>query len=78
MANTISEQTREYWLQTVLGWAEDRLPPPQFDECKRALTQAAQTARVEALKEAEGIARCVQSPTAQLIADVIAEQIKAS
>lgn len=35
----ISDQTRQYWLDTVLGWAEDRLMPPQFEECKRALEQ---------------------------------------
>ena len=34
---TITETTRQYWLDTVLGWAEDRLMPPQFDECWRAL-----------------------------------------
>jgi len=37
----VSESTRQYWLDTVLGWAEDRLAPPQFDECKRALLQGA-------------------------------------
>jgi hypothetical protein len=37
MDNTVSEMTRQYWIDTLLGWAERRLAPPQFDECKRAL-----------------------------------------
>ena len=36
---TVSAMTREYWIETVLAWAEVRLAPPQFDECKRALAQ---------------------------------------
>lgn len=34
----ITAATRQYWLDTVLGWAEDRLMPPQFVECQAALT----------------------------------------
>lgn len=37
----MSEQTRQYWIDTVLGWAQDRLMPPQYDECVRALQQGA-------------------------------------
>lgn len=44
---TISDATRQYWLDTVLGWAEDRLMPPQYDECKAALTQAAPNADLD-------------------------------
>lgn len=38
--NPVSEQTRRYWLDTVFSWAQDRLMPPQLDECRRALLQA--------------------------------------
>jgi hypothetical protein len=34
----VSDTTRQYWLDVVLGWAGMRLMPPQFAECKRALT----------------------------------------
>lgn len=33
----LTAQTRQYWLDTVLGWAEARLMPPQYEECRRAL-----------------------------------------
>ena len=39
MTNSITETTRDYWLQVLLGWAEDRLMPPQFEECKRVLDE---------------------------------------
>ena len=38
MKTHFSEETRQYWLDTVLGWAEARLMPPQYDEFKIALT----------------------------------------
>ena len=49
----VSEPTRQYWLDTVLGWAEDRLAPPQFDECKRALLQGAPPDKAAAIHAAE-------------------------
>ena len=66
----VSEATRLYWVDTVLGWAEERLMPPQYDECRRAIGLtaieasyaagvAAEQARWVALIEAE-IARYVQ------------------
>jgi hypothetical protein len=55
---SITEATRQYWLDTVLGWAEARLMPPQFDECKRALTQAvAERDAYQQLAKAYGDAR---------------------
>lgn len=33
----VSEATRLYWVDTVLSWAEERLMPPQYDECRRAI-----------------------------------------
>lgn len=33
----ITEKTRRYWLNALRGWAEDRLSPPQFDQCCAAL-----------------------------------------
>ena len=33
----LSNLTRKYWIDILLGWAEDRLPPPQLDECRAAL-----------------------------------------
>lgn len=41
MNETVSEMTRQYWVDTVLGWAERRLDAPQFAECRSALLQAA-------------------------------------
>lgn len=38
---TITEATRQYWLNVALDWAESRLAPPQYDECKIALTTPA-------------------------------------
>jgi hypothetical protein len=35
----ISKNTRQYWISVVLGWAKDRLAPPQYEECAQALTQ---------------------------------------
>ena len=40
----LSEQTCEYWIDTLMGWAEARLAPPQLDECKRAWVQVVETA----------------------------------
>lgn len=40
IAGSVTEATRRYWLETVLAWAEVRLMPPQFDECKLALMLA--------------------------------------
>ncbi len=57
--DAVSDQTREYWRNTILAWAAERLAPPQLDECTRslmvdaaALHQAAEQARQEALEEA--------------------------
>ena len=36
---TISNLTRKYWINILRGWAEDRLPPPQFDECNAVLNE---------------------------------------
>ena len=33
----ITNKTRQYWLDTLRGWAEDRLSLPQFQECCAAL-----------------------------------------
>lgn len=33
----ITEKTRRYWLNVLRDWAEDRLSPPQYDECCAAL-----------------------------------------
>lgn len=41
MSDQVTEKTRQYWIETLLGWAEDRLSEPQFDECQHALRQAA-------------------------------------
>jgi hypothetical protein len=35
----VSDMTRKFWFDTLLGWAEYRLAPPQYDECTRALNE---------------------------------------
>jgi hypothetical protein len=55
----ISDMTRQYWIETVLGWAEDRLLPPQFYECKEALTHGQH--------DAEQLNRLVKSELEPLI-----------
>ena len=40
MRPTISELTRQYWLKIFDGWAQARLPPPQYDEAHAVLVQA--------------------------------------
>lgn len=35
----VTEATRKYWIEIVLGWADARLPGPQYDECYTALHQ---------------------------------------
>ena len=40
----ISKKTKVYWLNTLCGWAEDRLSPPQFDECCAVLREYASIA----------------------------------
>ena len=37
-----TELTRKYWTDTLKGWAEDRLPPPQYDECCSVLGELIQ------------------------------------
>ena len=32
-----TNKVRQYWLNVLCGWAEDRLSPPQFDECCEVL-----------------------------------------
>lgn len=66
----ISDQTRQYWFDIVLGWAYSRLPAPQFDECKAALTPdadviAALTKRATAAEQ-----------EAQALAVVAKDQVK--
>jgi len=40
---TTSVETKRYWLNTLKGWAEDRLSPPQLAECKAVLDELEQT-----------------------------------
>ena len=35
--STVTALSRKFWVDTLLGWAEDRLPGPQLDECRAAL-----------------------------------------
>lgn len=37
----ITQLTQNYWVKVLTEWAEQRLPPPQFDECCAVLGQLA-------------------------------------
>ena len=58
----ISDLTRKYWIDILLGWAEDRLLPPQLDECRAALDfteLVAAAVEVERLADARAVCpRC--------------------
>ena len=49
-----SKLTRAYWIDALLSWAEARLAPPQYDECKRVLDELqAEPLDIRAAVEAE-------------------------
>ena len=48
----ITALTRKYWIDSLLGLAEERLSGPEFDECRTALDFDALTAHAEATEAA--------------------------
>lgn len=49
---SITALSRKFWIDTVLDWAENRLPGPQLDECRTALDFDVLMARAETAEAA--------------------------
>lgn len=52
---SVTKLSKNYWVTTLLEWAEHRLPPPQFDECRDCIgTIVSDAERYEELEKVLG------------------------